>query len=157
MWPWFSWWPPLHSTNSRSNFLQNKGVATDDAGRIKIIEFRRFFFGLGGWKRTRAFQEARAEDPGNAKLKRFDGYPAIIYPEKIAEDPATCQHIVTDANARNKTNTEGTIIDRLLRLKEIRESNVPTAQPMNFWVFLFSLLLGGNFTCGDSRTHLKVG
>ena len=115
------------------------GVAVDDAGRIKVIEFKRFYLGLGGWKRTRAFQESRLEDPFNIKLQRFQGFPAVVYPEVIADDPATCGHIVTDANARNKINTEGTIIDRLVRLKEISGKSCFSAQRFGQLFYVFEI------------------
>ena len=38
------------------------GISVDDAGRIKLIDLGFCFLNVGGWKRTRMFQELRDED-----------------------------------------------------------------------------------------------
>ena len=68
-------------------------------------------------KRTRAFLEARSEDPNNSKLKTFRGWPAVVFPHQTKDgkpglwsDAQACKHYIRDANSRNFITTTTTII-----------------------------------------------
>ena len=69
--------------------------------------------------------ESLREEPGNEKLKKFNGWPAVLFPAKkangspgMAEDPEACNYFIRDANARNALSTQMTILDKLEKAEE---------------------------------------
>jgi hypothetical protein len=84
----------------------------------------RFFLSVGGWKRTRSFQELRHEFPECEHIVNFPGFRAIRYTMPLSNDPQTVAHIIDDANNRNLFTGSKTLVDRLPRAKEPRRANL---------------------------------
>jgi hypothetical protein len=81
----------------------------------------------------------------------------VIFEESMESDPESCLHVVDDANSRNNICGSVTMVDRLLRGKELSsflaDVQAASSSPLSYDLFGSSWLK----KCRPSRTQEQRG